>query len=484
MTSPVICWFRRDLRLSDNPALHTAATSGRPVIALYVLDENDRNGRPLGAASRWWLQGSLTALARDLERLGVSLTLRRGAADAVLDEILTETGAQAVFWNRLYTPNEIARDERIKSNLKSRGVSAESFNGTLLYEPWQVSTQAGKPYFVFSPFWKAERNLDRVPAPRPAPESLPAFKGELESDQLDDWALLPATPDWAGGLREMWQPGERGAQSRLESFLQSTIATYGQDRDLPDRAGSSRLSPHLAFGEISARQVWHVTHDFVRRTAATELEEGCWSFLRELGWRDFNYNLLFHRPEMPQRNLKQDFDMFPWRADESGLHAWTKGMTGYPLVDAGMRELWATGWMHNRVRMVTASFLVKHLLVPWQRGEEWFWDTLVDADLANNTANWQWVAGCGADAAPYFRIFNPIAQGEKFDPSGAYVRKWVPEIAGLPDAYVHKPWQAPSEVLNTAGIVVGETYPAPIVEHGQARTRALEAYQQIRTKVA
>ncbi len=480
--SPVILWFRHDLRLRDNPALSRAAASGRPIVALYVLDEETTGVRPLGGALKWWLHHSLAALAAALGSYGVQLVLRRGPAHDALLDVITQTGAGAVFWNRVYGPHEIARDGEIKSDLQTRGLQVHSDNGSLIREPWEVATQQGKPYFVFTPFWKATRAKGDPPAPLDAPADLAICDANVASDRLEDWALLPHGPNWAAGLEKDWQPGEARARDQLMRFLDNGLARYATDRDRPATTGSSRLSPHLRFGEIGPRQIWHWTLDHARGHGFGE--DAAWSFLRELGWRDFNHNLLFHRPEMPERNLKSPFDAFPWRDNRDDFKAWQRGITGYPVVDAGMRELWHTGWMHNRVRMITASFLIKHLLLPWQWGEAWFWDTLVDADLANNTGNWQWVAGSGADAAPYFRIFNPVLQGEKFDADGVYVRRWIPELTDLPSAYIHKPWGAPPAVLATAGIALGETYPLPLVNHAQARARALAAYNDIKKGAA
>jgi deoxyribodipyrimidine photo-lyase len=468
--APAIVWFRQDLRLSDNPALAAAVASDRPILALYILDE--AGDWRLGGASRWWLHHSLTALAGSLAALGATLTLRRGPARDVLAELVAETGAGAVFWNRVYDPAGIARDTAIKTALESGGVAAASFNGGLLFEPWTVKTGAGGPYKVFTAFWRACLSGPDVPPPLPPPVRIAA--AAARSDDLADWSLRPTHPDWAGGLVEAWVPGEAGLQDRLQGFLEGPVADYGEGRDQPAKAGTSRLSPHLHFGEISPRQVWSATQALAGDTS------GAAKFLSEIGWREFSHHLLFHLPHMAKANLRPAFDGFPWRRDDRELRAWQTGATGYPIVDAGMRQLWASGWMHNRVRMIAASFLVKDLLADWRVGADWFWDTLVDADLANNSAGWQWVAGSGADAAPYFRVFNPVLQGEKFDPQGDYVRRWVPELARLPPAWIHKPWQAPAAVLSAAGVSLGADYPRPIVDHGQARDRALAAFDAIK----
>ncbi|MBL8698775.1 MAG: deoxyribodipyrimidine photo-lyase [Alphaproteobacteria bacterium] len=474
MTSnaPIIVWFRQDLRLTDNPALRAAAE--RPVIALYILDDGSAGAWAPGGASRWWLHNSLASLAADLAARGGRLVLRRGDSAAVLDAVIAESGATGVHWNRCYEPAAIARDKRIKAALEARGIVAKSFNAALLFEPWTITTQAGQPFKVYSPFARACRAAPEPPRPEPAPARVPGPARPVASDTLESWRLLPSRPDWAVGLRETWRPGERDARARLDRFLDGPVATYKDERNRPDIEATSRLSGHLHFGEISPRELWHAT-----RARAGESTGGT-HFISELLWREFSHHLLFHWPDLPERNWRRDFDDFPWAEDAAALAAWQRGRTGYPIVDAGMRELWRTGWMHNRVRMIVGSFLVKHLLLPWQAGEAWFWDTLVDADLANNAASWQWIAGCGADAAPYFRVFNPILQGEKFDPAGAYVRRWVPELARLPADLVHRPWEAAEPVLAAAGVALGRTYPRPIVDHGKARARALAAFAALR----
>ena len=474
MTTPVIVWFRRDLRVADNPALAEAAASGRPVVPLYVDDGADAGPWAEGGASRWWWQGSLEALGRDLAALGAPLVLRRGPAQAALDALVAETGAGLVLWNRRYEPWATARDTAIKAGLKARGVEARSFNAGLLFEPWTIAAKAGTPFRVFTPFWRACRAAPPPPAPLPAPARLAGLSPAPAGDRPADWGLRPHAPDWAGGIAATWRVGESAARDRLADFLADGLADYAAARDRPGRPGTSRLSPHLHFGEIGPRQVFHAA---LAHGAAHPA--GLDRFLAELGWREFSTHLLHQAPDLPERAFRGEFDAFPWRDDDAGFAAWTRGRTGFPLVDAGMRELWATGWMHNRVRMVAASFLVKDLLLPWQAGARWFWDTLVDADLASNSASWQWVAGCGADAAPYFRIFNPARQGETFDTDGAYVRRWCPELARLPDRWLHQPAKAPAEVLRAAGIRLGETYPRPILDHDAARARALAALRSL-----
>lgn len=472
----VICWFRQDLRLADNPALEAAIASGHSVLPLYILDETVPERYAPGAASRWWLHHSLSALAEDLQARGSRLVLRRGDPARILDELAAASPVAGVYYNRCYEPHASARDERIASSLRERETGVDSFNAALLYEPWQVRTGKGEPYKVFSQFWRKGclRSELQIPTPRPAPGQLPPAP-EVDSEPLAQWRLLPRDPDWSGGFTPLWQPGEAGASEKLGRFVTQGLRDYKTLRNRPDLEHVSRLSPHLHWGEIAPWRAWHAALD--AGTSGDIASKDIDHFLSELGWREFSYHLLFNFPTLPRRNWRPVFDDFPWRDDAVSLRAWQAGRTGYPLVDAGMRELWASGWMHNRVRMVVASFLIKHLLIDWREGERWFWDTLVDADLANNSAGWQWVAGSGADAAPYFRIFNPIIQGEKFDPEAAYIRRWLPELARLDDKHIHRPWEAPAAALDAAGITLGQTYPEPIVEHGLARERALAAYQ-------
>ncbi len=473
-----IHWFRRDLRLSDNPAFSAAASSGLPVIPVFILDPE---AEAIGGASRWWLHGSLESLDRSLRDRGSRLILRRGRTCDVLLQLAKETGAHVIHFTRGYEPTERRQEDELVAACKKAGLSARRFSGTALFEPEGIRTQSGAPFRVFTPFWKACLAALQPGPVLPSPTRLIRSAVDVGSEELQDWSLLPTTTDWAGGLRTAWQPGEAGAMARLEAFLDASVATYHADRDRPDLPGTSRLSPHLHFGEISPRQCWHAAR--AAMTADPANERGAASFLRELGWREFSIHLLFHWPHIVDRPFRDDFAAFPWTEDEAqascDLKAWQRGRTGYPIVDAGMRELWQTGWMHNRVRMIVASFLCKHLLIPWQDGARWFLDTLVDADLASNQTSWQWVAGSGADAAPYFRIFNPILQGQKFDPEGDYVRRYVPELAALPTAHIHAPWLAPKSVLAEAGVALGKSYPLPIVDHAAARGRALAAYEAI-----
>ena len=477
MTSPrpVVVWFREDLRLSDHPALHAAAKTGAPVICLYVLDEESQV-RPLGGAARWWLAQSLRALQASLQAAGAQLVLRGGNTAKVITEVARETEASAVYWNDIAQAPHRAVTDRVETALNEIGVASQSFAGDLLVAPENIRNKENRGLRVFTPFWRRVQALGDPPSPLPAPKKLIAGP-RFASDALESWQLEPTRPDWAGGLRESWKPGEAAAQQRLKTFL-ANVAGYASERDRPDRDGTSKLSPHLRFGEISPRQVWHAA-----RFAAAEhprLASDIDKFLSELGWREFCRHLLYDMPDLAERNLQSSFDAFPWKRDARALRAWQRGHTGYPIVDAGMRELWQSGVMHNRVRMVAASFLVKHLLIDWRDGEKWFWDTLVDADAGSNPANWQWVAGSGADAAPYFRVFNPILQGEKFDPDGAYVRRWVPELARLPNRMIHQPWEATPLELASAGVELGKTYPQPIIDHKAGRERALNAYASIR----
>jgi len=444
---PVLVWFRLDLRLADNPAVLAAAARGGPVVPVFVWAPDEEAPWAPGGASRWWLHHSLDSLAKDLDRLGAPLVIRLGPSEDALVGLARETGADAIFWNRRYEPALVARDMAIKARCQSQGLAVTSFNSALLFEPWDVETKARGPFQVFTPFWKAclARHA-QIGHPQPAPSRLTPLTQTLVSLALDELALLPRH-SWADGFGDVWRPGEAGAGSQLDRFIEAALEQYPEGRDRPDRTHTSRLSPHLHFGEISPRTVWQA----IANTSPPRAAE---CFLRELGWREFAHHLLFHFPHTPAQPLKTTFERFPWVKDSVATRAWQRGRTGFPLVDAGMRELWRTGWMHNRVRMVVASFLVKDLLVPWQEGTRWFWDTLVDADLANNTLGWQWTAGCGADAAPFFRIFNPASQAARFDPQDQYIRQWIPEFG-------------------TA------TYPKPIVDHQEARNRALVAYTRL-----
>ena len=470
--APAIVWYRDDLRVNDHAALSAAADHGGPVIAVYVLDDAQAGTWAPGGASRWWLHHALTALDDDLKHRGSRLIVRRGDTLDALTDLARTHGADALYFHRRYEPFERRLEDEVHRAL-GEALTIRRLRGRLLVEPERIQTQAGDPYRVFTPFYRALLSMDEPGEPMVGPAHLEGPPRGVKGHTIDELDLLPTRPDWAGGLRDTWTPGEAGAWERLETFLDAAAADYRDQRDLPGTPGTSRLSPHLHHGELSPRQVWHTVRS--AQSAVSALTGGGDAFLRELAWREFCHHLLFHWPQLPDKPFNERFTEFPWRDDDEAFEAWCHGRTGYPLVDAGMRELWHTGWMHNRVRMVAASFLVKHLLVPWQRGEAWFWDTLVDADLANNSAGWQWVAGCGADAAPYFRIFNPVRQGQKFDATGDYVRRWVPEIASLPDRHLHAPFDAAPEVLAEAGVRLGDTYPEPIVAHDAARRRALAA---------
>jgi deoxyribodipyrimidine photo-lyase len=452
---------------------------GGPVIPVFILDEAGEGRWAPGGASRWWLHHSLASLAAALQARDSRLILARGGAAAVLRKLLRETKAGAVFWNQRYEPALRARDEAIAAELAGR-VEVRISQASLLFEPAAIANRQGRPFQVFTPFWRHCLTLPVALALRPARRPLPEPASWPRSLALPQLSLLPRRP-WAAGFPAVWSPGEAGAARQLRRFVAREMEGYAAGRDRPDREGTSRLSPHLHFGEVSPRQVWTAIQAASRASGVFPPNRGGVVFLAEIGWREFAHHLLWHFPRTPESPLREKFQRFPWAADPGGhqLRAWQRGRTGYPIVDAGLRQLWTTGWMHNRVRMVTASFLVKHLRLPWPEGAAWFWDTLVDADLANNTLGWQWSAGCGADAAPYFRIFAPVRQGEKFDPQGAYVRRWVPELAGLPARLIHAPWQAPADILAAAGVRLGETYPRPMVDHAAARAAALAAFKQM-----
>ncbi len=470
LSAPALVLFRDDLRLADNPALSAAIASGRPLACLYCLDEEGPDIRPLGAAARWWLHQSLDRLGKALAAKGHALILRRGRAADIVEALAQTLGVAEVHWNRRYGGGERAVDADLKQRLKQRGLTAESHQANLLFEPWTVRTQSDQPFRVFTPFWRncLARGAPRQPLPAPARWPQPATT--VPSDALDDWHLLPHHPDWAGGLREAWTPGEEGAATRLAAFLDHGLRLYAGHRDEPAVDATSLLSPHLRFGEISPFQLFHAVEAASHSGDPAPPRRSVDKFISELGWREFSWHLLFHQADLATRNFQPRFDAFAWpETDETLLKAWQQGRTGFPIVDAGMRQLWQTGWMHNRVRMITASFLIKNLLVDWRIGEAWFWDTLVDADAASNPAGWQWVAGSGADAAPYFRIFNPVKQGETFDPDGAYVRRFVPELGHVDSAGIHQPKPAGRGA-----------YPAPIVDLAATRTRALAAFAAIK----
>ncbi len=480
MSATAILWFRRDLRLDDNPALVQAMADSARVLPLYIYDPAAEAPWAPGAASRWWLHHSLSALDQALHQVGSRLLIAVGDSLEVLQRVGTQVGASRFYWNRLYDPAIRARDGRIKLALRAQGLHCESHNALLLHEPWEVLTGVSEPYRVFTAYWRKAFGGLRTPgslkAPLPAPTAIkpaPDVTG-LSLEALD---LLPRIP-WDQGLAARWQAGESAALEQATRFIDGALTGYAEGRDIPGTPGTSSLSPHLHFGEISPRRLLALIaarHGTAETTAAEV-------YVREIGWREFAHHLLYHFPHTPEAPLDQRFDRLPWRSEgaEVLLAAWQRGQTGIPLVDAGMRELWHTGWMHNRVRMVVASFLTKNLLLPWQAGARWFWDTLVDADLAANTLGWQWTAGCGADAAPYFRVFNPVRQGERFDPQGTYVRRWCPELTRLPDKFIHQPWAAPAAILRGAGVTLGSDYPFPLVDLARSRLEALAAYEVIK----
>lgn len=478
-----LLWFRRDLRLADNPALQAIIDENLTPIPVYIHHEADDDW-PLGEASAWWLHHSLTALQQSLRERGSDLLILQGDPAIVLGKLLNHFRAGRLAWNRCYEPAALKRDERITHALSQQGYDVSSHSAALLREPWNHLKKDGTPYRVFTPFWKALHSAGPGRGVLPDSQKLPPFDpGELpESLAVDALKLLPEIA-WDHAFHPLWEPGENGAWKALERFCEYRLPDYPVDRDIPASSGTSRLSPHLHFGEISPLQIWQTLSSHAATTTASGTVTASESFLREIAWREFSYHLLYHFPSTPQVPLDQRFEGFPWKQQyRDELQRWQRGQTGIPLVDAGMRELWATGYMHNRVRMITASFLTKNLLIPWQEGARWFWNTLVDADLANNTQGWQWTTGCGADAAPYFRVFNPVLQGEKFDKEGRYVRRWIPELAKLDDRHLHKPWDASPAVLADAGITLGEDYPRPLVDLQESRRRALGAWEQVKRR--
>ena len=481
--APTLLWFRQDLRLADHPALHAAIQRGGPVIPVFIYAPDEEGDWPPGGARRWWLHHSLHALDQSLRERGSRLTYRRGPTQETVDDLLKATGAAAIHWGRRYEPAIRERDQALEQYLTAkRGVEVQTFNTLLLHEPWEVETQAGGPYKVYSPFWRTAQKHPTPDLPLDAPSAVAAPGTWPNSLELKDLELEP-TRDWKDGLAAAWTPGEAGAQKRLSHFLDAGLLTYKDDRNVPEKVGTARLSPHLHHGEISPRQAYHAVRRYLddgRRSISDKQRKQANHFINEIGWREFAYHILYHFPDTPHQPLHDKYAGFPWQNEPQMLRRWQKGQTGYPIVDAGMRELWEMGWMHNRVRMIAGSFLVKDLLISWQRGAAWFWDTLVDADLANNTLGWQWIAGCGADAAPFFRIFNPVTQGEKFDPHGNYTRRWVPELKDMPDQWLFKPWKAPAEVLRKARVELDKDYPRPIVDHKEARESALAALDTVK----
>jgi len=477
MHRAAIVWLRRDFRLADHPALRYACEHAASIVLAYIhAPEEDSPWIP-GAASRWWLHHSLMAFDKRLGKIGQRLIIRSGPSLATLQSLLHETGATLIVWNRLYEPKCVERDAFIKKALRESGVEARSFNGALLFEPWEIKTQQDTPFKVFTPFWRAcSARLDSLTPPEPAPKKIPAPTTAPRSDSLGELQLLPKI-GWDSEFHTTWEPNEPGAQRRLKRFLTARADRYKTARDFPAMDGTSRLSPHLHFGELSPRQVYTALKSHAIEARAVD---GGDAYLRELGWREFAHHLLYHFPHTAESPFNPRFTDMQWESNAAGLRAWQQGRTGIPLVDAGMRELWATGYMHNRARMIAASFLTKNLRIPWLEGARWFWDTLVDADLANNSLGWQWVAGCGADAAPYYRIFNPVLQSERFDGDGIYLRRWLPELKTLDDKFIHTPWAAPEAALTAAQLQLGKQYPQPIIDLARTRALALEAYQALR----
>ncbi|MGH8055445.1 MAG: cryptochrome/photolyase family protein [Stenotrophomonas sp.] len=468
--SVAVVWFRRDLRLRDNPALQAAIDAGHQVLPVYIHAPDEEGAWVPGAASNAWLHHSLQRLDADLRGIGSSLVLRRGDSMAQLQAVIAQSGADAVYWNRKYEPATQPRDAAIKRGLREQGLQVESHNGYLLFEPWELSTQQGGPYKVFTPFWRNALRHWRLPAVSAAPVALSS--PQVDSLALDALGLKPGRA-WDAGFWTHWQPGEAGALEALDVFIDGALNGYRERRDLPDRTGTSLLSPHLHFGEIAPWRIVQVLES--QRSAGRDADID--GYLRQLGWREFSWHLLHHFPQTSDVNLNPRFEHFAWApAQPALLEAWQQGRTGIPIIDAGMRELWTTGTMHNRVRMLVGSFLCKHLLMHWKEGARWFWDTLVDADLANNSMGWQWVAGTGADAAPYFRVFNPVTQAQKFDPQARYITRWVPELAGLPVKARFAPWLSPTLLAQVAPSYPGQ----PLVGLAEGREAALDAYHRSR----
>ncbi|MEL7309909.1 MAG: deoxyribodipyrimidine photo-lyase [Pseudomonadota bacterium] len=474
MTSTTaVVWLRRDLRLDDNPALTAAIARCDRVIPVYIDDRDSQSQWRQGAASDWWLHHSLDALGRDIQRCGGRLILRQGNALELLQSLVLETGACEVHWNRLYEPWTRERDTTVKKTLEAQGVEVVSHNGSLLNEPWTVLTKTETPYKVFTPYWRAARHAMQPPTPLDPVERIPGPKAAVESLELDALQLLP-TIRWDRGIEAAWSPGESHALKRARTFVIDDVTHYDDARNLPGKSGVSRLSPYLHFGELSVRRLWQIVESNSPHSDGREI------YLTELGWREFSHYALYHFPATTDAPMNPKFAHFEWREDDTMLRAWRKGITGIPIVDAGMRELWHTGWMHNRVRMIVASFLVKNIRMHWLHGARWFWDTLVDADLPANTLGWQWSAGCGVDAAPYFRIFNPVSQGERFDAQGDYVRRWVPELARVPNKFIHCPWKLPDAKAKEIGFRPGSDYPNPIVDLKTTRESALAAFKALK----
>lgn len=474
-------WFRQDLRLKNNLALQAALGSSKTIVPLYILDDRKRE-HSLGGASKWWLHHSLLALSKTIEERGAKLILRKGNPLEIIPEFLQKNSIEAIYWNRHYEPSAIIDEASLAKILQELNIKVYSFKGNLLLEPWEIKNKQGGFYKVFTPFSHALEHEVSLKPLFSAPKQLPMDTKKYASDNIFDWRLCPTHPNWALGFEEYWKPGELNAGLHLQGFLENQLEFYASKRDYPGERGTSHLSPYLHFGEISIREIFQSIQQLKEHIKNAKYSESVAIFIKELFWREFAYYILYHRPDSLENSLRSEFNAFPWSYNRAHYKAWQKGLTGYPIIDAGMRELYHIGWMHNRLRMITGSFLVKNLLLPWRWGAKWFEDTLVDADLANNTLGWQWVAGSGVDAAPFFRIFNPTTQGKKFDPLGKYIRKWVPELSSLEDKYIHEPWAAPRDMLTKAKIKLGETYPKPIVDLKATRETALRAFAKVSSK--
>ncbi|MBM7701982.1 cryptochrome/photolyase family protein [Metabacillus iocasae] len=477
MGEPILVWIRKDLRLVDNPALFHALKDGIAV-PVYIYDEDYEREWSLGGASKWWLHQALSDFESSIHKLGGKLIIRYGDTWSQLHELIHEIKPKAIYWNRRYEPHIVEKDQQIERMTSSKKLDVKTFNAHLLHEPWEIAQKNGNPYKVFTAYYKATQK-QLVSNPVPKITQFSKIERDVYTESVSDLKLLP-TINWTHTIEKTWNATENGGISLFKQFLKQKMMSYESGRDFPAKSIHSSLSPYFAFGQLSPRVLYHYLLKKAQTMHSASFQRQSEQFLRQLVWRDFAYHLLYHFPDTTVSSLNPLFTNFKWEKHEKHFNAWKKGQTGYPLVDAGMRQLWQTGFMHNRVRMVTSSFLVKHLLIHWKEGAQWFWDTLVDADLANNTLGWQWIAGSGADAAPYFRIFNPITQSEKFDHDAEYIKMWVPELRNLPNTYIHKPWETPQNVLNEAGIQLGETYPFPIVEHKAARARALERYHELK----
>ncbi len=472
-----VMWFRQDLRLADNPALSKSLEDGK-TLPIFIFDNVNSKEHTNGAASKWWLHNSLTKLNKSLDS---KLCFFRGNPIDILDEINKQFEISNIFWSRCYEPWRIKRDKKIKKYFSDKDINVNTFNGSLLWEPWNIAKKDGTPYKVFTPYYrKGCLNSEKPRMPLPAPNLSNLISIDNHNVKIDDLELVPRQ-NWHNKMTSLWSPGEEGALYKIEEFISNGLNNYKEGRNFPSKQNVSQLSPHLHFGEVSPNQVWYRAKT---KEGKLGIKKDLDHFLSELGWREFSFNLLYHFPFLPKENLQKKFDNFPWDNDKDKLKKWQRGLTGYPIVDAGMQELWQTGYMHNRLRMVVGSFLVKNLLLHWHHGERWFWDCLIDADLASNSAGWQWIAGSGADAAPYFRIFNPITQGQKFDPDGKYTRKYLPVLSNIPDKFLFNPWEAPEDVLRSAGVKLGENYPLPIVEIGSSRQKALEAFATTKTLIS